>query len=77
MTNELLEKKGICLKTKVGHLNIVSLRAGVQRRKRFRHLKHSKEVSLIQVIFGSLILEKCDISKPFHNIQIIYFFFLP
>lgn len=32
MTNEMLEKKGICLKIKVGHLNIVSLRAGVKKK---------------------------------------------
>lgn len=48
MTNEML-KKGIHLKTEVGHLNIVSPRAGVQRRKRFRHLNHSKQVSITQV----------------------------
>lgn len=46
MTNKTLKKKGICLKTKVGHLNIISPRAGVQRRNRYRHQKHSKYVLL-------------------------------
>lgn len=74
MTNETLEKKIIHLKRKVEHLNIVSPRAGVQRRNRFRYLKHSKQVSLIQIVFSSLSLQKCDIRKNFHNINIIYLF---
>lgn len=42
----MLEKKGIHLKTKVGHLNIVSPRAGVQRTKKIQTSKAFKTGSI-------------------------------